>query len=526
LEFLNSIIEEVEINNFWQEYRNFCTDIDSVEIDALLNALPKLHKKLENNLSSRQLDAAIENLTKKNASIGEELFNKILTIDNPHTFPQLANILGGLYFSNIKSAISKTQGLILSDNDILKKIGISTIVKFDLSKEKCSTEFLHWINTILFDLSNDEDCNKLWPSIFFVSRNKRKYLENSERIIENLATIKKIEIQLELLSYLSYNVDLETEFEKVEKYLPNLLHIDINYGGAYSQLSYFLETLSKKQLQIILDFLNSWIELNIENARKIGFFTHLLNTLFDEHYQEFQKFYTSWLNHDSPNFHIAIFEMCRAGEFREISQLTLSEEILRNYSIYDIEYITYKILAYVYDKDSSLSLIYSILEQKSNEKEIVLFLSEIFVDYLIFNYYSAIEFLNKKMKIAKPKLKKIIQDIIKEGEKSYSAYSELETLKEFAPSERRLNEYYRIQNKKFNKSYKEIGNNSNSFLNFAKNIHYRAGKSIFSKYRGEYTQDMTPALISHSTEMPRGEFIDPIGQAKLRLFWQNFKRRQ
>lgn len=524
--FLNSIIEEKEIENFWQEYRNFCADIHSVDIDNFLNALPKLLKKLENNLSSRQLDDAIENLTKRNASIGEELFNKILTFDNSYILPQLVNIIGGLYHSNITSAIIKTKELTLSDNDILKKIGISTIAKFDLSDEKCPTEFLNWINTKLFELSKAEKYNKLWPSIFFVSRNNIKYLENSERIIENLASLQIIEIQLELLSYLSYNVDLETEFEKVEKYLPNLLHIDIKFGGAYSQLSYFLETLSKKEFEIGLDFLNSWVELNIENARKIGYFTYFLNTLYDEQYQEFQKLYTTWLNADSPNFQIAIFEMCRAGELREIFHLTLSEDLLRAYSIYDIEYITYKILAYVYDKDASFSLVFSILEQKFEDKEIARFLSEIFVDFLIFNYYSAIEFLNEKKKTAKPRLKKIIQNIVAEGEKSYSAYSELEVLKEFAPSERRLSQYYKIQNKKFNKSYKVTENNSNSFLNFAKNIHFRTGKSIFSKYRGEYTQDMTPALISHSAEMPRGDFIDPIGQAKLRLLWQNFKRRQ
>lgn len=86
--------------------------------------------------------------------------------------------------------------------------------------------------------------------------------------------------------------------------------------------------------------------------------------------------------------------------------------------------------------------------------------------------------------------------------------------------------YDKIQSKKFNKSYKESEAKSPSFFNTLKTINYRTGKSIFAKFEGKYTEKMTPALISHSGEMPRGEFIDPIGQKKERLLWQNFKRRQ
>jgi hypothetical protein len=86
--------------------------------------------------------------------------------------------------------------------------------------------------------------------------------------------------------------------------------------------------------------------------------------------------------------------------------------------------------------------------------------------------------------------------------------------------------YDKIQNKKFRKMYKETEDNSSPLRGLFKNLHYRAGASSFTKYNGEYTERMTPGVVSHKGEMPRGEFIDPIGQKKERLLWQNFKRRQ
>lgn len=526
MQFLKDLIEDKEIQDFWKEYRDFCEDLQTIDVDYFLEALPTLLEKIKNNYSPRQLNVALENLSKNDAKKGNELFSKILKIENLCTFPQLSDIIGGLYYSDIESAMAKIKKLVLCDNEFLRKIGLESIAKLDLSKENTPNEFLEWINTHLFDLANNGEQKGLWPSIFFVSRNHRQIFDNANEIIDILSTQRKVENQMELLSFLSYNLDLETEMDLVEKHLFNLLHIDLKYAGVYSQLSHFLETLLKMNLKVVLEFLGRWVDDNIENARKIGYFTYVLNELYDQYYSNFQMLYTNWLNNDKPNFHIAIFEMSRAGELRDTSNLTLSIEVLKDYSIYDIEYITYKILAYIYDRATSLSLVYSIFEQKFGDKEIDQFLSRLFVDYFIFNYYSTIDFLNEKKKNANPKLKKLIKEIVSEGERSYAAYSDLGFLKEFAPSERRLNQYNKIQSKKFRKSYKDTEKNSNSFLSMVKNLYFRTGKSSFAKFRGEYSQEMTPALISHSAEMPRGEFIDPIGQAKLRLLWQNFKRQK
>jgi hypothetical protein len=526
LQFLQDLLDNKEPSNRWQDYRTFCDNIKNVDIDLYVKALPELLKNLKSNYPVRNLQIAITREAKEDASFGKEIYLKTLETKNPDSYFTLMDILSGLYHSDQKFSIDEIKRLIEDDNISLNEIGIKSIVKIDLIAKTTPKTFVSWIEKQFNSIINNKTLEELWPSVFFTIRNKRNELKNADKIIDKLSSIKTIEIQLELIYFLDYNIDLGNEIHLFKKYLPLLLHIDIEHAGAYNQLAYRLENVAKTNLDLVVGFITDWVGISPKNARKIEYFSHLLNTLCDDFYSDFQKLYTNWLNKDNPNFHIAIFEMNSARYMRDLSGLTVSEVLIKDFSDYDIEYITYKILAYVYDKDTSLSLIYSILEQKVDNKEVVIFLADLFINHLIFNYYSTIEFLNLKKKTANRKLKKIIKDIVDEGEDKYKAYSDLENLKEFAPSERRMIYYNKIQNRKFNKSYKESESESSSFLSMITNINYRTGKSTFSKYQGKYTEKMTPALISHSGEMPRGEFIDPIGQATERLLWQNFKRRQ
>jgi hypothetical protein len=496
-----------------------------VNIDLYIKALPILLEKLKGSYPTRNLETALQREAQVNKTFGKKIYVKTLETNNPNFYFSLTNILSGLYHSDQKFTIQEVKKLLSYENLELRKVGIQALAKFDLSDKVAPKEFISWIEKHCDDISNQEDLSQLWPSVFFTIRNKRSFIKNVDTIIDKLSKTPTIDIQLELISYLSYNLDLEKEMHLFKKYLPLLLNMNVKYRGAFNQLSYQLSDTLKRDLDLVMKFLTDWIDLKVEHARNIDYFSYVLNTLCDEFYVDFQKLYTNWLNKDNPNFHIAIFEMNKAGEIRDLSGLTFSEEVIKEFTDYDIEYITYKILAYVYDKDTSLSLVYSILEYKANNMEVVRLLADLFVNHFIFNYYSTIEFLDKKMKTASKKLKKIIKDIIKQGEKKYKAYSDLDVMKEFAPSERRLIYYNKIQNRKFSKSVKATETNRNSFLSMIKNINYRTGESTFAKYNGEYTKKMKPALFSHSGEMPRGEFIDPVGQAQERLHWQNFKRR-
>ena len=62
------------------------------------------------------------------------------------------------------------------------------------------------------------------------------------------------------------------------------------------------------------------------------------------------------------------------------------------------------------------------------------------------------------------------------------------------------------------------------FTDMLTKVNLRAGKSFFSKYRGEYSQESEMQSFRSSFEVARVQSIDEIGQEKLILMWQNMKR--
>lgn len=525
-DFLLLLNSTANSRNFWKEYREFCRNLEKVDVELFFTHLPLLLKKIENDGSSRELINAIENASSIDTEFGNILYFKIINQSNLQQLQLLPNILCGLFKVEIPETILKIKNLIKSDDVNKIKLGIQSIAEIETEALKSNSEFLKFVEAEFKNIVSLENSKYLWPSILFVCRNKRDVINNADEIIQKLSAETNIEIQIELIYFLSYNLNIDKEEKLFKETLHKLIPLNIEYKGAYNQLSYTLSELSKIHIKTVLDFLNKWVAFDVSHAKNIELLEYLLNTIIDNDLNKYEELITNWLNSDNANYHIAVFEIMRANHIRDILEMKISKKLLRDMSNYDVEYITYKILGFIYDKNISTSMVYSILENKIDNQKLVNFLSDVFVTYFIFNYYGTIEFLHDKKKNAVPKMKKAIAAIIIEGEKHYSAYSELDILREFSPSEMRLGYIHKIQNKKFNKSFKEIEEKDDSFLSHLKNIQLKAGKTSFCKYMGQYSKQMELNKFSSGGELPRGEFIDPVGQKKLRRSWQNHKRKK
>lgn len=423
----------------------------------------------------------------------------------------------------IMENINRVKGLLESENFSLKKEGVLSVLNIQISNKKERNEFLKYasqqIQTFL-----DLNLIELYPVIVKVYISMRNELENSDDNLIRLSAEGIIEVQIELIYAIRNNIDIINDFKLFESIIFNLIKVDTKYSGAYSTFSYILSDKLKFQPDLIIHFLETWITYNKDRPKQISLFNNLFDELYRNQFPKFQVLLTNWLNSDNHYFHTAIFEIMRDFKLKDIDELSLSKSIIEKLSIRDVKYIISKILGFIYDKDLSKSLLYSILKFRIKDEELVKLISWIFKDYLIFNYYSIVNYLESKKKNATKEERTVINSIISESKKYYDTLYNLPLRNEFSPSEDRLKHFNKIQSKKFSNSFKENEENSNSFLNMMTTINFKTGKSMFAKFQGKYSDKMTPSLISHSTEMPRGEFIDPIGQSKLRLTWQNIKR--
>ena len=152
------------------------------------------------------------------------------------------------------------------------------------------------------------------------------------------------------------------------------------------------------------------------------------------------------------------------------------------------------------------------------------FIKAIFNEYIVFNYPSTIEYLEEEKKKSSRKVQKVVNEIIEINKEYFEKINQLEFINEFNPSDKRLKIYNGIHQKEFQIKLKETTDNKHSFLNMCKNIQLRTGKGMFSKHEGIYTEKTEMSRIQSSAELPRGEFIDAIGQEKIRAIYRNYTR--
>ncbi|RIV68943.1 hypothetical protein [Flagellimonas aequoris] len=525
-QFLDNLSTGLEGRDFWVPYRDFCQNIEKVEITKLIDSLPILLSKIENDFMASEFYQGIDNACSKDLKFGKSLYESVSINSNEKIQGVLARVVSGVFKKDYKWATKEVLKLFDEATSIKKAQGIASIYYMDLSEPKLES-FNIEVDGRFSELIEDENTSvRVLAGVVSSCGNQRKHIPNADAHIRALLCKEENEIKVQLLHILDHQIDIESEKDFYSLILDALVSMDIKLTGAYNSLAYLLQLKVKDNLSLVTKFLNAWVGFRTENANN----TKLLQTVFDEIHnlkpKYFQTLVTEWLNDDSINYQLAIFGILRELSYRNVYTLELDKKLLKDYSLYDIEYVTRKIIGFVYEKELSTSLLFSIIEAKHDDKPTVNFMSDIFVNHLIFNYYSTIDFLNEKKKSAPTKLKKIINQIIKDGEKYYDAYSKLETLKEFNPSEVRLNYMNRLQSKKFSKSYDDSEKSGGSFSSLFTTLHFRSGKTSFAKFKGEYSAHMEPKLISHSTEMPRGEYIDPVSQAQLRLESQGFKRRK
>jgi len=526
LVFIEELIEGEKNNHFWSKYNKFCEDLFmlNLDINRFVLFIPYLFKELGNDMSSSKIYTSIEKYCSHNNEKGNELYEALFNSKDISSINLIPSAIRGLSENGkIMENINKVKELLESENILLKKTGVLSVLNIQITSEKEKNTFLRYASK-QFQLMLDLKLVELYPAITKVCKSMRSEIANADDNLIRLSKEKTIEVQIELIYALDNHIDVVKDNKLFKSILLSLVKVDTKYTGAYSTFSYILSDKLKLQPDLIMHFLETWIMYNKDRPKHINLFNDLFNELYRNQYPKFQVLLTNWLNSNNHYFHKAIFEIMRDFKLKDVDELSLSNNIIKKLSTRDIKYIVSKILGFIYDKDLSKTLLYSILKIRIKDDETVRLISLIYKDYLIFNYYSVIDYLEGKKKTATREEKKVINSIIFKSKKYYDNTYNLPLRNEFSPSEDRLKYFNKIQSKVFSKSFEEDEKKSNSFLSMMTTINFKTGKSMFAKFQGEYSDKMTPALISHSTEMPRGEFIDPIGQSKSRLIWQNTKR--
>ena len=524
-EFLTQLNKNSEYNGFWQDFHKYCKEFEVPNKEYFVESLPILFEKIKNDGASYSIYEALRNYASEKPKEAIEVLELIRQKGTLETLNFIASIFGGL--SKSKTTYPFKEEILfliksLDENEV--KAGLNAAYQVVIKDKQEETKFLNDVNKNLVRIIEKGFNQDLGIITRFYNKHINS-IDDAKKIIIQLLKKKNIEVQSEVARSLNAEFKFEEDPEYFKKCLNLLTYTESEYKGIYRTIKYRLKDTITKNPDIIIEFINEWILNNKGKIKGISVLKEIINELYSNHPKMIEILFLEWLNSDNQSYKNALHFVISNFE-DNISPIGLPKELLQNLDEEDSLYIVFMIVGHILDREYASEMLYNILEVNYKNERIRNRIATLFVKYLIINYYSVTEILKEKRKTANKIITSIIDQIIDASENYYKQVSELEVINEFEPSDKRMNYFLKQQNIQMQKIMDDSESKNNSFLNMVTNINLKAGKSFFSKHRGEYSQEAEMQNFKSSFEMPRVQSIDEIGQEKTRLMWQNMKRNE
>ncbi|WBL24278.1 hypothetical protein [Zunongwangia sp. HGR-M22] len=522
-EFLNKLKKNPEYYEFWEDLIEYSKDLDITNKEQFVETLPILYKRIQNDGAGYDIYEGLHKYATKSPNDAVELLELIESTQKKEVLAFSASILSGLSKSETTFDFKeKILEYIASNNTAKVSSGIDAAYKCVITDKEEEKKFLKEIHNKLKPILIEEQKECLGIITRFYNKNLNN-IDSAKEILLELLEIKSVEVQSQVAMSLNKEFKPEDNMIFFQKCLSKLTYTDVKYKGIYNTLSFRLKETIKSHPKLIRDFIENWVLNNKQNLKNISVLERIIQELYFENPSVIKEMFLDWLNSDNRNYKFAL-SFVISNISSKVDAIDLPKESLKKFSEKDSLYIIYMIMGYILDRKYASEMLYSILEVNYKSARIRRHISSLFAKYLIINYYSVTEILKKKRTKANKTIKSVIDQIIESSENYYKQLSDLKMINEFEPSDKRMQYFLKQQNIQIQKLMDKSEENKNSFLNMLTNINLRAGKSFFSKYRGEYSQESEMQNFKSSFEVARVQYIDEIGQEKMRLIWQNRKR--
>ncbi|WP_299322973.1 hypothetical protein [uncultured Maribacter sp.] len=521
--FLKQLKEDPDYFEFWQDLREYCEDLDIPNKKEFVESLPILFRRIENDGAGYYIYQGLNKYAEAKPQEAVELLSLIEKKNTKETLSFSASILSGLSKSKTTFDYQK-EILDFIDSKDENKIssGVDAAYRSVFTDKEEEKKFLKKVHNKLKSVLSEESTKCFGIITRFYNKHLTK-IEEAKEVVLGLLELKNVEVQSEVARSLNEEFKPDDDIEFFQECLSHLTYTDTKYKGIYNTIRFRLKDITKSHPKLILKFIDDWVLNNKKKLKGIASLEGVIQELYFEHPSSIKKMFLDWLNSDNRLYKFALpFVISNLSS--NVDAIGLPKESLQKLSEKDSLYIVYMIVGHILDRKYASEMLYSILEVNHKSEKIRNHIASLFAKYLIINYYSVTEILKRKRSSANKTIKSVIDQIIQSSENYYKQVTELELVNEFEPSDMKMQYFLKQQNSQMQKLMDDSEMKRGSFLNMFTNVNLRAGKSFFSKYRGEYSQESEMQNFRSSFEVARVQFIDEIGQEKLRLMWQNKTR--
>ncbi len=503
--FLFNLKEKlIDEYQFWSDISKLYSENEIKNAKLFVSCFSIINDFFINNYGSAPFYKWLEKYSESNPKSAKEIKFEIEKNPSRDTYEFWASIVFGLQkqgdnfeneiIENIKSSVGY-------------KISIgfraATIIKTNNIKS-----FYGKVNSLI-DLNRFkeffEDIDWAYLMNYFAS-SLQVFPEYDSRIRE-LFKIESIYISSALVRALNSCIELDKNEELFYLSIEHLAKVPLENIGVYRSINFTFDKFLESNPEVVKHLLENWIECHLPQATGMHALEHLLNDFVKKNPKYFCNLISNWLL-SSHKYGVAVQYVI--SEIRgNRNSIKLDNVWLKDLKEEDSILLTLRVIGFAWDKDIAYTMLLQILELNVDTQEVLNNTASLIYSELLLNYPSLIERL-KEEKTSNKKYKSVIDQIITRADEYFNRLSSIQVLDEFKPSDKRLTYFNKTQ-------FKDLGGETletkkNSFLDFVDKTQLRAGKGFFSKTEYGYSEVMEPKSISHSMEMPRLEFIDPIGQ--------------
>lgn len=513
LEFLKNLKKGViDEHQFWSDIDQFYSKNEILDAKLFVSCFSTINAFFINNYGSGAFYNWLEKYAESNPESAKQVKFEIEENSSRDTYEFWASIVFGLqkqgddFENEIIENIKSSDGYKISAG-----FRAATIIKPNNIKSFCCKL------DILIDLSrfNEffEDIDWAYLMNYF-TRHLQAFPKYDSRIRE-LFKVESIFISSALVRALNSYIEFDKNEELFYLSIEHLAKAPLESSNIYRSINYTLDKFIESNPEIVKHLLENWIECHLPEATGMEALEHLLNDFVKKNPKSFYNLISNWLLKSHKHGLAVQYVISEIRGNRNSVQL--DDLWLKDLKEEDSKLLTLRVIGFAWDKDVAYTMLLQILESNLDSQEVINNTANLIYSELLLNYPSLIDRLKEK-ETSNKKYKSIIDQIIARADVYFNRLSSLPIFDEFKPSDKRLTYYNKTQFK--NLGGEAIENKKPSFLDFADKTQLRAGKGFFSKTEYGYSKVMEPKLISHSKEMPRLEFIDPIGQQAKRLHFR------
>ena len=481
---------------------------------------PVLDKTSGGNFRGNTIHGAVQELAEQSLDLAGELYEAFIARPDSPVVSLAANALLGLSSHDLEDAHQRALELTRSDEPVIIRVGISVLGRL---KYPDDGDLLGSSIERLSDLKDRGD-----PEIDYVLAQAYGNLvgetdEAADALVE-LSSRRNPHTQQHITRAL-YSIDDALQEPWVHTLLVRLAGAGVEDATTLDNLDLHLSQFVSDSPEVVTEVLEEFASSSTSgNLTEV--FDSSVSQLQEAHPEKLEAAITEWFASSDPELHGAAAELAdhhfHATATEEQPVLALSKDILEGLAPEEVMNVLRRVVGYVSGSRPLASLVSSALRRDPCPDELRQFVADLLVGHVLYNYpKEAREYLDRRLDAddVRPVEEEIVQKACDEIDAYFDELGELSTLKELSPPSTHLSQIRRARQQQQSKAMEKAREGS-VFMSLVESVPLKYGNQFYRIGDEGPTEPAPLSKISSGFEIPRGELIDPVGQAHKRLHFR------